>query len=116
MYNKFLKVMYPRQPQKSNRLCATYCLWTHSLHLRTLQNMNDPDLVLFGKRVRMLREQKGLSQESLADLSGMHRTYIGSLERGTRNVSLRNILRIARALGVPPAAILPDENGSKEAR
>ncbi len=52
----------------------------------------------FGKKVRKQRESKNLSQEELADLSGLHRTYISSLERGHRNVSLVNIYRLAKAL------------------
>ena len=52
----------------------------------------------FGKNVRNQRESKNLSQEKLADLSGLHRTYISSLERGKRNVSLVNIYRLAKAL------------------
>ena len=54
----------------------------------------------FGKRVRHLREQRGLTQEALADLSGLHPTYISGIERGKRNVSLANIRRLATALGV----------------
>ncbi|MBI3610908.1 MAG: helix-turn-helix transcriptional regulator [Nitrospirae bacterium] len=54
----------------------------------------------FGARVRMLRTKKGLSQEAFADLCGLHRTYIGAIERGERNISLENIEKIARALGV----------------
>lgn len=54
----------------------------------------------FGARVRMLRKEKGLSQEDFADLCGLHRTYIGAIERGERNISLENIEKIARALGV----------------
>lgn len=52
----------------------------------------------FGKRVRDLRQQKSLSQEELADVAGMHRTYIGSIERGEQNVSIDNIARLAKAL------------------
>jgi transcriptional regulator with XRE-family HTH domain len=63
---------------------------------------------IFGREVRHLRRKKGISQESLADACGLHRTYIGSVERGERNVSLQNIVRIARALGVPPAHLLKD--------
>lgn len=54
----------------------------------------------FGARVRMLRRGKGLSQEAFADLCGLHRTYIGAIERGERNISLENIEKIARTLGV----------------
>ena len=54
----------------------------------------------FGKRIRELRLARGLSQEKLAFKSGMHRTYLGSIERGERNPSLKNIAAIADALGV----------------
>lgn len=54
----------------------------------------------FGERVRVLRKQRQLSQEALADLCELDRTYIGGIERGERNVSLKNIERLARALGV----------------
>jgi len=52
----------------------------------------------FGNNVRKKRESQNLSQEELADLSGLHRTYISSLERGQRNVSLINIIKLTRAL------------------
>jgi len=55
----------------------------------------------FGKHVRALRERAGYSQEQLADLAGIHRTYLGGIERGERNPSLKNIQRIAKALKVP---------------
>jgi transcriptional regulator with XRE-family HTH domain len=54
----------------------------------------------FGKRMRDLRKQKGFSQESLALVCGLDRTYIGGVERGERNISLVNIHKIAAALGV----------------
>lgn len=54
----------------------------------------------FGERVRELRLAIGLSQEELAFKSGMHRTYLGGIERGERNPSLKNIAAIAKALGV----------------
>lgn len=57
-------------------------------------------LVRFGERVRELRKKAGLSQEQLADRCELDRTYVGGIERGERNVSLRNIAIIARALGV----------------
>jgi transcriptional regulator with XRE-family HTH domain len=56
--------------------------------------------------MRALRAQLGLSQEALADLVDMHRTYIGSIERRERNVSLDNVERIAHALGVDIADLL----------
>ena len=59
----------------------------------------------FGLRIRQLRKSLGLSQEGLADLCGMDRTYIGGIERGERNVSFDNILRIAAALNAPPARL-----------
>ena len=56
----------------------------------------------FGEMVRRLRKGQGLSQESLALACGLDRTYIGGIERGERNVSLVNIIKIAKALGVSP--------------
>ncbi len=63
----------------------------------------------FGEKVRELRIKKGLSQEQLAELSGLHRTYISSLELGKRNVSLINIYALAKALGVTPDKLLKPE-------
>jgi transcriptional regulator with XRE-family HTH domain len=60
----------------------------------------------FGLRVRKLRQGRGLSQEKLAELAGIHRTYVGSLERGERNVALMNIVRVAAALDVDPADLV----------
>jgi len=54
----------------------------------------------FGKRVRELRRAKSLSQEELAFRAGVHRTYLGGIERGERNPALENIEAIAKALGV----------------
>ena len=64
------------------------------------------ELQRFGEQVRKLRKVRNLSQEDLAELSGLHRTYIGGIERGERNVSLINIVRIARALEVLPSELL----------
>ena len=70
--------------------------------------MSQEDLQRFGSRVRAERERLGVSQEDLADRAGMHRTYLGGVERGERNVGLLNVLRIARALGLAPSVLLKD--------
>ncbi|MEW4565776.1 helix-turn-helix transcriptional regulator [Bremerella sp. JC770] len=63
-------------------------------------------LVRFGKRVRELRSEKGYSQESFADTCELDRTYIGGIERGERNLALRNIERIANTLGISMAELM----------
>ena len=63
--------------------------------------MHHDTLQLFGLRVKQLRLSKNISQEELGALSNLDRTYISGIERGKRNVSLKNILQIASALGVP---------------
>lgn len=55
----------------------------------------------FGRKVRRYRLRKKLSQEKLAELADLHRTYIGQIETGKRNVALRNVAKIAKALNVP---------------
>ena len=60
----------------------------------------------FGERVRSLRTEIGLSQEKLAETTGLHMSYISSIERGRRNVSLLNIIRLAEALAVDPSALV----------
>ena len=69
----------------------------------------DPDLVQFGERLRELRKRAELSQEGLARESGLHWTFVGQVERGTRNPSLKNVLRLARGLGVDPAELFRDD-------
>jgi DNA-binding XRE family transcriptional regulator len=58
-----------------------------------------------GKRIRQLRQDKGWSQERLANEAGMHRTYMWGIERGVRNPSLRHLTCIAEALELPIAAL-----------
>ncbi|QGN58981.1 helix-turn-helix transcriptional regulator [Nostocoides sp. HKS02] len=67
----------------------------------------EPRLVDFGARVRELREERGWSQEVLAERAGVHRTYVGSVERGERNVSLKNIYALAEALAVRARDLFP---------
>ena len=62
----------------------------------------------FGERIRTLRRQAGWSQEELAAACGLHRTYVGAVERGERNVSLVNIVRLARALRAKPGDLMED--------
>jgi transcriptional regulator with XRE-family HTH domain len=62
----------------------------------------DQLLSAFGQKVQEVRRDKKLSQEDLADLADLDRTYISSMERGKRNVSLLNIVKVANALSVPP--------------
>jgi len=61
---------------------------------------------LFGKIVRLLRTQKGLSQEQLADLCDLDRTYISLIERGLRQPTLKTIFRIASSFELPPSELI----------
>jgi transcriptional regulator with XRE-family HTH domain len=60
-----------------------------------------------GDKVRELREAKGWSQEELGFKSGLHRNYVGRIERGEQNVAVVNVARLAKALGVRPRDLLP---------
>lgn len=73
----------------------------------TRHRQSDPRLA-FGEAVRKLRLAKGISQEKLAELADIHRTYIGDVERGARNIALVNMSKIAAALGVPLSRLMHD--------
>ncbi|HWT92342.1 MAG TPA: helix-turn-helix transcriptional regulator [Solirubrobacteraceae bacterium] len=64
------------------------------------------DHVAFGRAVRSVRLARGLSQEALAAHSGLHRTYIGGIERGERNLSYTNLLRLAASLDVSASELV----------
>ena len=67
----------------------------------------------FGEHIRLLRQNAQLSQEQLAEKSGLDRTYISGIERGKRNVSLVNLLRVSVALGLPASRLLEFSNDSE---
>lgn len=69
-------------------------------------------LVSFGRAIRALRVKAGFSQEKLAEYANLHRTYIGMIERGEKNITLSNILKLGEALGVPASQFFLElENG-----
>jgi transcriptional regulator with XRE-family HTH domain len=65
-----------------------------------------PAHAVFGQTVRTNRTDRGWSQQGLADRAGLHRNYVGAVELGRRNVSLRNMLALARALDMPLAELV----------
>lgn len=72
--------------------------------------VTDPFLSAFGSHLRSLRKKAGLSQEETADRAGIHVTYLSGIERGFRNPSIRNVRRLARALGVPTKELFSFDN------
>jgi transcriptional regulator with XRE-family HTH domain len=74
--------------------------------------VKDQRLVDFGKRVREIRKDKGLSQEAFADLAGVDRSYMGQIERGEQNLSLIKIYKIAEVLDVEIHKLFPSKNRS----
>ena len=70
----------------------------------TLQGL----LRAFGQRVRELRQAQGFSQEGFADKCGVHRTFMGTIERGESNLSFQNIAKVAETLGVSLSALFAD--------
>ncbi|MGI8493984.1 MAG: helix-turn-helix domain-containing protein [Pyrinomonadaceae bacterium] len=72
--------------------------------------MKDELLVKFGNAIKEKRNQIGISQEELAHLANLDRTYIGGVERGERNISLINLIKVSHALNIPLSKILKDIN------
>jgi len=65
----------------------------------------DANLVILGDRIRTLRKERGLSQEKLAELSDVHRNFIGFIERGERNVGIKTVIALAQAMELHPALL-----------
>lgn len=81
-------------------------------HQLPYQSMGKADSHLrrvLAHNLRRLRHDRGLSQEQLADAAGLHRTFVGSVERCERNISLDNIAKLAAALGVSASSLLAKE-------
>ena len=75
------------------------------------RSLNEMDIEKqFGTAVKKWRDKLNLSQEELAKRAGLHRTYICDIERGTRNVSLKNVQKLSDALSIPPSTLLADLN------
>lgn len=68
----------------------------------------DPELVALGRRLVRLRRAADLTQEGLAHAAGLHWTYIGQIERGERNPTFKNLLKLARGLDVDPSRLVAD--------
>lgn len=64
-------------------------------------------LLKFGDKMQKVRKEKGISQEELASMLSMHRTYVGMVERGERNPTIRTLYKIAKALKVDSSELLP---------
>ena len=75
--------------------------------------MDDDILKRFGLTIKRLREKKGISQEKLGEISNLHRTYIGMIERAERNITLKNIEKIAKALGTDISKVFEELESTK---
>ena len=82
----------------------------HLEEINTISMEKEPILLMFGKNVQKIRKIRHLSQEQLAELAGVHRTYIGMIERAEKNITLCNIERIAKGLNVPIVELLSDND------
>lgn len=81
-------------------------MWTHRLHRPDHGSRLVGDIRhKFGQAVRKRRQKLGVSQEEFAEMCGLHRTYMGGIERGERNVSLINIQKVARAFKISLAEL-----------
>ena len=72
------------------------------------KSLPDPCCAAFGRRLRRLRQERGLSQEQLAHIAQLDRTYVSSCEAGRRNATIKTVARLAEALDVDPATLVSD--------
>ena len=75
--------------------------------------MVDPLSIAVGVRLRGIREAKGLSQDELAARAGIHRTFVGRVERGETNITMKTLYKIASGLGILMPELLPSEFGKR---
>ncbi|BFU77114.1 helix-turn-helix transcriptional regulator [Arcobacter sp. 15-2] len=76
-----------------------------------MKNNSMDILKKFGTRIQFLRKKQRISQEELAHICGLHRTYIGMIERGEKNITLKNIEKLANALKLNISDLIKDLNG-----
>lgn len=106
---------------------VSHSLWIQDVHLTTLERQArksspnhgfsvDDIRVRFGNRLRQVRKELSVSQEKLALLADLHRTYVSSVERGQRNVTIETIEKFALALKVPMGMLMPDAQSTASAR
>src|SRR5215471_14246306 len=88
-----------------NRSC--YNRWAQFRQGRTkMDDVSKNISKQFGRRIRLLRQNRGFTQEELADTSGLHRSHMGTIERGEVDVTLKTLLRLGHALRVPLSSLL----------
>lgn len=98
--------MSPTTPERQTQSTATYQYVDGSVAVRNTRHVNGDLQRQVGRRIRQIREERGVSQEKLAEQLGNHRTYIGAIERGERNMSLQVVETLAAQLGVQPYDLL----------
>jgi len=82
-------------------VCCVFLRIVVILHTKIFHTMGSENILeIFGRNVQKIRKEKHISQEKLAEISGVHRTYVGMIERAEKNITLRNIEKIAKALNV----------------